>query len=105
MASDMTLTAFLAFLLTGPGVAVVLSAIMEYVPFVRDWADSLSYNAKRLMVMVVCLTVPLLAAWLLVYLGQALNTAETWFRAAAAGWLGYVASQTAHLVVRREPHG
>lgn len=98
----MTLSAFLTFLLTGPGVAAVLSAIVEYVPFVNEWADGLSYNQRRLFFMGVCQAVPLMAAALLVGLGLQPNTPDKWFQALAAGWAGYLASQMTHLAIRRQ---
>ena len=96
-----TLAQFLTWLVTGPGIGAALSALLAYTPYVGDWFAGLSYNAKRLVMMAACFAVPLAATGALLLLGEAVNTPETWFRALAAGALGYAASQVAHLKMRQ----
>lgn len=99
---DLTLRAFLFWILTGPGVAGVLAVLGE-LPYARQFLDRLSYDGKRLVFLTLSMLVPLLATWGAVALAYLPSTPDTWFRALAAGWAGFTTSQIVHLFARKAP--
>jgi hypothetical protein len=98
--NDQTLQAFLFWTLTGPGVATVLS-VASQLPYAQAILDKLDYDGKRLLFMALSLAVPLLATWGAVSLDYLPGGPDTAFKALAAGWAGFMASQATHLMVRK----
>lgn len=82
----------------GPGinaiVGVLLSILVEYVP---RWSE-LDAKAKRPLILVLCLLVPILATLGLVALDQLqANDIDLWWAALLAGATAFSTSQLAHI--------
>ena len=91
----MTLSEFL-FYLQSNGVNAAVGFLLS---FVVDWwpgFDNLDAKAKRFAMLGLCLAVPLLAAGAGVAMGYQGFVLETFWQAAMAGFLAFVASQAAH---------
>lgn len=97
---DITLVQFLVWLISGPGVGVATNWLVEYIPGLKRWLDTLDYEWRRGFYMVVSLVIPLVATGGMVWLDQAEPTPETWFKALAAGALGYMTNQATYLLRR-----
>ena len=82
----------------GPGinavVGVLISILIEYVP---EWSE-LDAKAKRPIILLICLLVPILATFGLVALGQVQpNDLDLWWAAILSGATAFSTSQLAHI--------
>lgn len=91
----MTFAEFLMYV-QGAGVNAAVGFLLSYlVEWWPEYAD-LEAKAKRLVMLGLCLVVPLLAAVVGVAMGFQALALETFWQAAQAGFLAFVASQAAH---------
>lgn len=96
-----TLSAFLVWAATSAGAGVVLAWLIEYVPFVGVWVQTLAYEWKRVVVLAICLALPLVALALSVQLGYSSPTPDAVFASLSAGFVAYASSQVTHGVIRK----
>lgn len=95
----MTLQNFLYWMLTGAGVGVAVPVLLM-LPYVDEAFGSLSYNAKRLTVLLLSFALPLAVYGLGVWRGYVSANDEQLFQSLVAGFTAFSTSQVVHLPLR-----
>ena len=82
-------------------IGAVLSWVLAYAPYVGPWFATLSYEAKRLFLMAVCLAIGVGAVGILYTQGYPVDV-DLVFMAVLQATVAYTASQGVHLVIREK---
>lgn len=82
-------------------IGAVLSWVLAYAPYVGPWFKTLSYEAKRLFLMVTCLVIGAGSVGLLYILGYPVDV-DLIFMAVFQATVAYTTSQGVHLVIREK---
>lgn len=101
---EMNLEDFLLGMMTGPGIGLALSVILEYFPFAKRLFDKIEdLEWKRMTVLVACIILPtlaLLVAWQIGY--TTIDEITVWVVLAAA-WEAFTTSTLLHGFIRQKP--
>lgn len=99
--NELSLEQFLTWLLSPAAIGIALSVIIEKVPFVKKYFDTIiDPDWKRFTVLGFCLAVPLLALGVGALLDYFTLTGDSVFHALAVGWDAFATSQVVHAFIR-----